>query len=231
MLEIGPFTKPMLSGPNVKYLDIMDRAQLIERAKALGIDPEGTPEIHFVAKATESYPIDETFSAVVSSHCLEHQPDLVRHLNEVDRVLAEGGTYFAIIPDKRYCFDHFIAESTIAGVLDSYLEKRILNRAGSIIEHRVLTTHNDCARHWKGDHGAPINVGGRVEHLRSTLDEIDRHKGEYLDTHAWQFTPDSFRAICNALVEIGLIRLAPVVVFQTPYGRNEFCAVLSRAKH
>jgi len=32
VLEIGPFTKPNLRGPNVRYFDVMDKAALIERA-------------------------------------------------------------------------------------------------------------------------------------------------------------------------------------------------------
>lgn len=40
VLEIGPFNKPILSGPNVRYFDVLDRDALKARAAKVGRDPE-----------------------------------------------------------------------------------------------------------------------------------------------------------------------------------------------
>ena len=51
-------------------------------------------------------------------------------------------------------------------------------------------------------------------------------RGEYIDRHAWQFTPDSFRTILRLLNELGLVALRPVRVYNSLFPTNEFWAVL-----
>lgn len=222
ILEIGPFCRPLKRGPLVRYLDVLDAAQLRMRAERSGIDPAGCPDvIHYVGGLEQ---VDGRFDVVLSSHAIEHQPDLIGHLREVERVLAPGGAYVLMIPDKRYCFDHFLSESTIAGVLQAYEERRTRHTLASVIEHRALTTHNDSLRHWRGDHGAAES--NRAARVRVAIDEYARAAGGYIDVHAWYFTPPSFRSIITTLHEIGLIGLAIGGLYHPAYGRNEFCAIL-----
>ena len=68
-------------------------------------------------------------------------------------MLLPGGCYVIIIPDKRYCFDHFINETTIADVVNMNVNKVKNHSVKSVIEHRGLTCHNDSVRHWNNDHG------------------------------------------------------------------------------
>jgi len=223
VLEIGPFCRPLLTGSNVDYLDVLDVPQLRERAKRIGLDPAGCPEtIRFVGELTQ---VNETYDIVVSSHVIEHQPDLVRHLNEVARTLKPGGLFALIVPDKRFCFDHFIPESTIAAVMAAHYEARSVHSLASVIEHSALLTHNDAARHWAGDHGDAGAIG-RPDRVRAALDRFALADGDYIDVHAWQFTPDSFRRIMNDLAELGLNPLDPIAVYDTPHGGIEFCALL-----
>lgn len=224
VLEIGPFCSPLLRGRHVEYLDVLDAGQLRRRAAEIGADPAGCPElIHHVGDLDR---VQRRFDAVVSSHAIEHQPDLVRHLNEVARILEPGGAFFLMIPDKRYCFDHFIAESTIADILQAHHERRRRHDLASVIEHAALATHNDPARHWAGDHGAEVaDRTARVEHGLALHAAAD---GGYVDVHAWYFTPDSFRLGIDTLAGLGLIALAAAEVYDTPFQRNEFCAVLRR---
>lgn len=222
-LEIGPFCNPVLTGPNVKYLDVLDAAELRARAAEHGLDPARCPErIDYVGALSQ---VGERFDAVVSSHAIEHQPDFVRHLGEVADVLAPGGRYYAIVPDKRFCFDHFIPESTIAGIVAAHREERRTHSLSSVIEHIALTTHNDCARHWRGDHGAPLDPDGAMR-VATALERHDAANGGYIDVHAWYFTPDSFRAILETLFRLRMTRLRAVAVYDTPLDRQEFCAVL-----
>nr|WP_051205402.1 hypothetical protein [Salinimicrobium xinjiangense] len=98
--------------------------------------------------------INEKFDNVVSSHCIEHQPDLIQHLNDVSQILFPEGKYYLIIPNKRYCFDHFNCESKLEDVLNAHEEKRIKHSLRSVITHRLsMQTHNDPFMHWKGNHG------------------------------------------------------------------------------
>lgn len=231
VLEIGPFCNPCLRGRGVKYFDVLDRQGLIDRAKRIGYPHADAPEIDFVSPAADLTIVSGTFSSVVSSHCVEHQPDLIRHFKLVARCLDEGGRYFLLIPDKRYCFDHFIAESTLANVIDAHIEGRTVHRLASVIEHRALTTHNDAARHWRGDHVDPGHESSMVARTRMALAEVDAAKGGYVDVHAWQFTPESFHRIISMLNELDFIALEAERVYDTPIGRNEFTAVLRKPVH
>lgn len=224
ILEIGPFWRPLKRGPTVEYLDVLDAAALRERAARTHGNPAGVPDlIHHVGGLEQ---VDCRYDAVVSSHAIEHQPDLVRHLQQIERILNPGGGYFLLVPDRRYCFDHFIADSSVADVIEAYHEKRTAHPLKSLIEHRALTTHNAPLRHWQGDHGNPQR--NRPARIQAALDEYDRAAGDYVDVHAWYFTPPTFRSMMTDLREIGLIGLDIAGLYHPAYGRNEFCAILKR---
>jgi SAM-dependent methyltransferase len=225
VLEIGPFCNPTVRGENVRYLDVLDESELRERAARLGIDASGCPErIHYRG---DIFDIVDTFDAVVSSHCIEHQPDLIHHLTGVAGVLPPGGSYLLYVPDKRYCFDHFIPESTVAEVLQARRERRTTHILRSVIEHTAaLNTHNDPARHWAGKHdvGHGKDQAGRI---RDAIDLYDTSDG-YLDVHAWYFTPETFAAIITTLYDCGMSRLRLTEIYTTRYNELEFFAVLKR---
>ena len=225
LLEIGPFCHPLKRGPKVEYLDVLDADQLRVRAGQTKRDAAGVPDvIHHVGDLDI---VDRSYDAVLSSHAIEHQPDLVRHLQQVERILNPGGAYFLIIPDKRYCFDHFIAESTIADVLQAHQEKRRAHVLKSVIEHRALTVHNDHRRHWAGDHGNPER--NRAARVKAAIAEYEAAAGGYIDVHAWYFTPPAFRSIVATLRELGLIGLEIAGIYDPARDRNEFCAILRKA--
>ena len=226
VLEIGPFNSPRKTGPNVKYSDVLDKNGLIARAKRIGYDPTNIPEIDFVERSGNLTAVSQTFDYAVSSHVVEHQPNLIKHLNDVYNLLTDGGCYFAIVPDKRYCFDHFIPESNLAQVIDAHANGLTRHPLGRLIEHRVLTTHNDAIRHWQGDHGerhASLNVRYQI-----ALEEYRQAEGGYIDVHGWYFTPDSFRQIIEGLRQIGLTFFNPIRIYPTLYGSLEFWAILQK---
>jgi len=225
VLEVGPFVSPLIKGAHVRYADIFTREQLLNRAVEEGLDVSNLPdEIHYVGEIEQ---IETTFDVVVGSHSIEHQPDLVRHLSQIGRILAEGGCYFLMIPDKRYCFDHFIPESTIADVLLAHAEGRRLHTLGSVIEHFALTTHSDAARHWAGDHGS-FPTEDEVTRIGAAID-LYNSNSTYIDVHAWYFTPITFFNIVSNLYQRGTITLRPKIIFPTLWGTSEFFAILEKS--
>ncbi|MBM3684565.1 MAG: class I SAM-dependent methyltransferase [Actinobacteria bacterium] len=226
-LEIGPFQMPMLSGPNVRYFDVLDRDGLVDRATSLGLDTARIPEqIHVVSPIGDLGVVTERFDAVLSSHCIEHQPDLVRHLRQVADLLAEGGRYFVLVPDQRYCFDHFLPPSPTAAVVEAHLEARTRHTKRAVIEHRAHTAHNDAGRHWAGDHGDPGE--NRTARLRAAIDELDHAGDAYIDVHAWQFTPDSFATVLADLADLGLNPFDLERLYPTTSNHFEFWAILRK---
>ena len=223
VLEIGPFVSPRLTGPQVRYFDLLDQAGLNARAGRKGLS-ETAPAIDYVSPTGDLSVVPGPFAAVFSAHCIEHQLDLVAHLGAVERLLGAGGRYFLIVPDKRYCMDHFLPETTVAAVIGAHLNPPSRHTARSVIEHRALTTHNSPRRHWRGDHGEP---GPDPDRLKAAIAEATSDRAS--DVHAWTFTPESFRRLIESLGQAGLTRLVAEEVHPTAFGRGEFCAVLRRA--
>lgn len=228
ILEIGPLANPMLRGSNVKYFDVLPTEALKRKAAAHGLDVTQCPSIDFVSETGDLAAVTERFDAVVSSHAIEHQPDLIHHLTGVARILKPNGRYYLAVPDKRYCFDHFISESTIADVLDAHVRQRRIHDPGDVIAHLVLTTHNDPARHWNRDHGECAHRSS-PERLVDAVTMCQRNSGVYIDTHAWQFVPTSFMEIFRLLAQLRLSQFSVERVYPTVRGSNEFFVALEKS--
>lgn len=223
MLEIGPFFNPLFKGEKVKYFDILDRDGLISRAERLNLEfqPENVPVIDYLSPIGDLSVIPEKFDGVFSSHVIEHQPDLINHLQKVSRLLNKGGKYYLIVPDKRYCFDHFNPESTIADVLNAHYEKRKKHSLKSVIEHRALITHNNSIDHWKGNHGVLENI---AEKIKDAIGEYNR--SDYIDVHSLCLTPTSFSQIISLLNQLGYSDLTVERLHETAPNEIEFYCVL-----
>ena len=226
VLEIGPFDRPWLSGPEVRYFDVLSQEGLKARAATEPRRrPSRCPFIHYVSPTGDLSIVDAQFSAVFSSHCIEHQPDLIRHLREVGRLLLPGGHYYLIVPDKRFCFDHFIPETQIEDITAA--KGRTHHTERKIEEHALALTHNNNVLHWLGIHGraSPDDPTARARHE----DFMKRSRsGEYVDVHAWQFTPGQFRDRMQKLFGDGEIPLEPERVHNTGFAKIEFMAVLTK---
>jgi SAM-dependent methyltransferase len=224
-LEIGPFDCPLLKGSHVKYFDVLDSEQLLVRANEHQRATLDVPYIDYVEPSGSLGLVNDTFDFVFSSHCIEHQPNLINHLNEVKSILNVNGVFALIVPDKRYCFDHYIPETNVAEIIDAHKTDLKTHSLRSIIEHRSLTTHNDPLRHWVGDHG---NIGelSDPERIRVAIAEYENSCGDYIDVHAWQFTPNSFVSIMETLYNLGFSPFNNVTVSGTPFARQEFTVIM-----
>lgn len=225
-LEIGPFTNLTLIGKNVKYFDVLDFPELVQRAKKHSYPVTHYIKIDYVSSDGGLKVIGEKFNSVFSYHCIEHQINLIKHLNDVADIFQNKGKYYLIIPDKRYCFDYFLPESSVADILGASLlpTGKCLHPA-NVIKHRAFIAHNDPQSHWVGDHG-DINLNFELK-ISSALKEI-HSRTNYIDVHAWQFPPISFRKVINTLNNLTLNKMKGECISNTPFNTNEFCAILSK---
>lgn len=226
-MEIGPFDAPVVAGANVSYFDVLDQEGLVRRAKEIGRDFLSVPFVEFVSPVGDLGIVDRQFAGVFSAHLIEHQPDLVRHLQEIARILRPGGTYHVIVPDRRYCFDHYMADSLYAEIIAAHEERRKVHTPANVALHRLGTVHNDPVRHWVGNHGSrPAALDG-LSDAQLELDECRKAaSGEYVDVHAWFFTPASFAEIIGRLHDHGLVSLKIKEIYATRFGTQEFFATL-----
>ncbi len=230
-LEIGPYFHPVVTGENARYFDVFNTEEL-RRNAAADPDPYVTadtiPEMHYSDKNADLSVIPERFAEAFSSHCIEHQPDFIAHLEQVHDLLDPGGRYVVLVPDKRFCFNHFVPPSTVGDVLQAHLEKRTRHTLAAVIDHFAGSTHNDPKRHWEGDHADEGYWSGYAARLQHALEIYEAADGDYIDLHAWYFIPDSFAHICETLHETGKIRLKLECVGDTRVHGLEFSAIFRR---
>ena len=254
-LEISPWHNPFLIGNSVKYFGVEDSEALKKSAEGFGLPVKNIPEkIDFVSPNGDLSVVDETFDVVLSSHVIEHTPDLVRHLRGVSRLLNKGGVYVLLIPDKRYCFDYYHPESTIAEVLEAFAAQRTISRLADVINQGYTCTHNSAVLHWLGVHGErygyrkpssekvwKVEIMGEyfqddgkdanIEKLSHLVDKYAEAvaKDKYISTHNWRFTPENFGYIVNVLNKLTLIDLSLFRLCHTIWGRQEFVAMLEKS--
>ena len=235
ILEIGPFFNPAFSKSrdNVEFMDVFSTEELRKKAGEHNGNPANVPEIDYVWKGGPYFDlVKKKFDCVFSSHSIEHQPCLIKHLNEVSSVLKGNGRYFVVAPDKRYCFDSFFPESTIADVLDAFVSAREVPAPRAIFRGWLLTTHNDAKRHWAGDRpGDTLRQPVTKEYGLRVKNSVTRFKPDaYIDCHAWQFTPDSFAHLVQLVCAAELTDMEVEAVYPTLKNTFEFYAVLRRRR-
>ena len=230
-LEIGPFDCPVISGKNVKYFDVLNKEELYLRALKINRihNLNNIPFIDYYDKNSNLNIIKNKFNLILSCHCIEHQTDFIQHLIDVENLLLPDGYYIIILPDKRYCFDHFIKETTIADIIDNHINNKKFHSIKSIIEHRALTCHNDTDRHWKNDHGKQ-HIEMNTDYIKNCIEEYYQSKKNdtYIDVHSLQFIPKTFENILNILNELKYINLKIEKIYPTLYGSNEFFVILKK---
>ena len=223
-LEIGPYNNPYLFGNNVKYFDIYTTQQI----KELNPTHKNIPNINFHSPIGDLSAVSESFGIIFSSHVVEHQPDLIKHLQDIDKLLQQAGKYFLVIPDKRYSFDYFFNESLPHQVITAHLEHRKLHSLENIIANRHFLAHNNPRKHFLGCHGIQHLNNGLSSQINNTFLELHNLE-HYKDCHAWYFTPKSFKQIINQLNQIGYINLKVEKIYPTFPGKLEFYAILSKS--
>lgn len=234
ILEIGPFDKPCIVGNNVKYADILSTNEIKERirnfskSEKINHNLDSVPKISYILQDRSLKAVTDKFDVILSSHCIEHQPDLIGHLKDVYETLNANGCYYLIIPDKRYCFDYFLEESSISSLIEAHLAKRQKHTVKSVIEHRCLTTSNDTYKYWQNDKKFKDGLITRLdkENLRNAIEEYNKNPN--VDVHAWQFTPKSFYQNIKTLIDLDYINFKIEQIFHTEFNNNEFYVILKK---
>ncbi len=225
MLEIGPFDKPSLErfrkpGVEIEYADYFTTDELRTRAShALNRNPDKVPHIDYCL-ANGFSQITSKYEAIISHHCVEHQPDLIAHFINVLSALEDSGHYAFTAPHKSYCFDHFIPESTYLEVIVAHLEHRSRPSLRSVLETRCFSRHQ---------YQEALNpFSNATTAMRRCIDAAMNEYASkpYVDVHCWQFTPASLKNIVLNLSILGYLPQLNVRVFCLG---AEFGCILSKA--
>lgn len=239
-LEIGPLHNPQVRHHDgeIRYLDHATKEEL--RKKYLG-NPDAEAkaddlvEVDYVIAPGQSIaeaigdwgPVDY----VMASHVIEHVPNPVGWLAQIEDVLVESGVVSLVIPDKRYCFDARRSTTTLAQFIDLYLRDPPVSTPAQIFDFESNFLDLITAQQlWDG---ADVTSMVRSDvpdpkafALRRCREQLQ--SGEYVDVHASTFTPASFAELMGDLAELGLTNFAIAEIFPTDRNSYEFFATLEK---
>ena len=204
--EIGPLNAPVTSKRKcrVLYVDHLDTNGLRKKYETVqGIVEVDRPIVNNSLKDTLL--ADAPLDYVVGSQVFEHVANPIRWLQEVATVLRTGGRLAISLPDRRKSFDFFREETQAADIVAAYLEDATVPNVRSVYDHHSLASLINMQ--WATlDSVYPEDIlsGRGATKPRLATDQhlslVHRaREGEYLDVHAWVFTPPSFLLVMAQL--------------------------------
>lgn len=235
-LEIGPNLRalvPKSAGFEIDYVESMSTEQFKELlSQKSPHEVELVPHIDYVARIGLPEDTGKTtyYDYVVSSHVLEHLPNLIQHFQEVEVILKDDGVYGLIIPDKTLTLDYLRPCTSIGQVLEAYLLKRTQASLASYIDNLVYGVKNLANDAICWDTNSCLDLTKvyvqhpcKIEHLITT-----RQAKPPADWggHIGVFTADSFVSLFFDIKRFGLTQLNLVDI--QPTGEADFIAVLAK---
>jgi len=231
-LEIGPSYNPIVpkrEGYRVEVVDHLDTVAL--RAKYANEANVDATKIEEVDHVWHGEPLSELvgrerFDYIVASHVIEHTPDMLGFLEECAAMLKPDGELVLVVPDRRKCFDFFRPVSSTGDVLQARLERRSRHAPGSAFDQIANCATLDGAAGWMSASRGQLGFLHTVDQAAQLFDLVAT-SSDYIDCHAWVFTPSSFRLILKDLADIGRLPLRERGLWRSDV--FEFVSVLSRS--
>jgi hypothetical protein len=231
-LEIGPGFNPLLpkrEGFRVETLDHTDRTGLVAKYRnAPGVDIDRIEEVDHVCgdgDVLRTVNRPGRYAWIVASHVIEHTTDLVGFLKDCETLLEDEGVLALAIPDKRYSFDALRPLTSTGDVLQAHLERRRRHPPGRVFDEVASNVLREGALAWAPQSDGPLAFFRSLPEAKELFD-MACGSDTFLDIHAWQFTPSSFRLVLQDLHAIGWLRLREAQFFGDRGG--EFMVSLSR---
>lgn len=219
-IEIGPSHNPIApkkDGYSVHIIDHATRAELINKYKGHSVNLKKIEEVDFVWQGqpySELTGKSKYYDWIIASHVIEHTPDLIGFLNNCDSIMKEDGVISLVVPDKRYCFDHYRPITGLSKIIDSHLLKRKIHSPGTVAEYYLNVVSKNGQIGWHPTAAGEYNfVHSREDAVQGMNSVIN--SGAYLDVHAWCFVPHSFRLIIHDLFSLGLIPFQEIDFYPT----------------
>lgn len=205
----------------LKYATVPQVAHLLHRIQAIDFVSTGAP-------IEDLIPASLRFDLIYGSHVIEHQVDLIAHLQSLERLLAPGGRVIQIVPDFRCCFDALRYPSLCSDALMAHLRPGRVHHGKQVFD--ALSRGVDCnpGRSLRRKDWQQLRFNTSLSQAMAATLAAEQDDAPYQDLHAWAFCPESLLLMLVELRLLGLTTLRATLV--TPTYGNQFCAVLERAK-
>lgn len=227
-LEIGALNRPIITramGP-VEYIDRASRADLAAwyADPIHNIDPADLVEVDHIwgeQSLLECVGGQRVYDYLITSHVIEHVPDVFGWLGEIASVLKDGGLGLFVVPDKRFTFDQDRRPSVSGDFVDAYVRRLRRPDTRQIFNHYHDTRHIGAA---------PPDDAEATRLARELLDMCRRVEasGEYIDSHCWVFTPRTMLQALDLANRMGVLPFEIAALSATEPGTIEFFLALRR---
>lgn len=231
-VEIGPLYRPIVAKAdgNIFYVDHANTEALRKKYAAdPSVNVSDIVDVDAVwGKGTlrECLYIDKA-DYCIASHVIEHVPDLISWLEEIESILTPLGSLRLVVPDRRFTFDYLRRESRLCDIVNAYVLKARTPLPIAILDHFISVRQVDTQDAWK--RLLPVDLPLVPGHdlfggIGLARDQIAN--GTYHDVHCWVFTPHSFAQLFAELTAAGLVHFACERLYDTERGELEFIVVL-----
>jgi GT2 family glycosyltransferase/2-polyprenyl-3-methyl-5-hydroxy-6-metoxy-1,4-benzoquinol methylase len=210
IIEIGPSYSPIApkaAGWDVHTVDHLTREGLVAKYTGHpGVDVNCIEEVDYVwsdGPLSDAVPsaLHGTFDAIIASHLIEHSPDLVAFLDSAASLLKPEGVVVLVVPDKRYCFDYFQPLTTTGQVIEAHAERRSRHSQRVAFDHVAYAVENGGVGAWGQHPSRGLRLVHPIEQARELFASM-RTPRDYVDLHAWRFSPASFELLLLELARL-----------------------------
>jgi SAM-dependent methyltransferase len=232
-LEFGPLASPILSKSlaNVQYVDFASQEFL--RAKYLddpnvNVDAIGKVDVVLGGNSILDFVEPDSCDFIIASHVLEHVPNVVGWLQEIQILLKPEGQIGLALPDMRFTFDHLRNVAKTSDIAAAYYKKTRTPSPEQIFDHLLYYSSIDVDEAWRRLLANEVHprVFDNSLHLASfaVIDAINN--GTYHDVHCWVFSDLDFCKLMLWMCEEDLITFGCQTFFPTHLGEFEFFLTL-----
>lgn len=232
-LEFGPLANPVVRKDEgrVVYVDYTDTETL--RRKAANDPKVDEAAVVAIDVDLQQGPLVEQcgplgpFDYAVASHVFEHLPNPVGWLRDVASLLVQGGVIALAVPDRRYTFDFFRAETTAAQLVAHELAALTRPCLTQLADHYYHVRRVDTPAAW----AAPPTPEVVPRHHDD--DQVARILGravggKYVDCHCTVWTSGHFSRVIPEVIRLRSLPLRIRWLDDPVPGTNEFLVQLER---
>lgn len=211
IIEIGPSFSPIApkaEGWNTRTIDHLGREGLVAKYTGHpGVDVGRIEDVDYVWQGgplSDAVPptMHGTFDAFIASHVIEHTPDFVAFLGSAQILLKPDGVVVLAVPDKRYCFDYFQPLTTTGQVLEANAEQRSRHSPRLGFDYVAYAIEDGGTGAWGQHPLRGLRLLHSIEQARDLFATIEAGS-DYVDLHAWRFTPANFELLLLELARLG----------------------------
>ncbi|MDL2279740.1 class I SAM-dependent methyltransferase [Desulfovibrio sp. OttesenSCG-928-G11] len=231
ILEIGPGNNPIFyrSEGDVHYADVRNAAEVDDTFFSTDKSGKQAVELDFVIKGSYAASLKdvEVFDHVILCHVLEHIPRLIAFFQDIIKVMCPGGLLYLILPDHRFCFDHFRQPTSFAEAYYVHINKLAAPPWRVFDSHFLNAGYNIPSMYWNEKNLAQAILLQRRQSLQEARQNMEEaEKGLVSNSHVSVFTPWSFLLFLFSMLRVRMAAFSCERFFTTQKNEFSFGAVL-----